>query len=90
VKGYAAVDALSLRDDAPAPVRDAATEALRAAVKAHRDAGRDVLVVPILLSFGGIEEKLKSRLAGLEYRMPSQGIAPDARLVEWVRAMLGR
>ena len=87
VKGYAAVDAISLRDDAPAPVRDAATEALRVLVKKHADAGRDVLVVPILLSYGGIEEKLKSRLSGLTYRLPSQGIAPDARLVEWVKAM---
>lgn len=86
VTGYDAVDVLSLRDDAPALVRDAATEALRATVKAHRDAGRDVLVVPILLSYGGIEEKLKSRLAGLEYRLPAQGIAPDARLVEWIKA----
>jgi sirohydrochlorin ferrochelatase len=87
VTGYAAVDVISLRDDAPAPIRDAATESLRAAVTAHRNAGRDVLIVPILLSFGGIEEKLKSRLAGLAYRMPAQGIAPDARLIEWVRAM---
>jgi sirohydrochlorin ferrochelatase len=86
VGGYAAVDVLSLRDDAPAPVRDKATSELRALVRRHRDAGREVLVVPVLLSYGGIETKLKSRLEGLEYRMPEQGIAPDARLVEWVKA----
>lgn len=82
--GYASVQAFSLRDDAPAAVRDAATAELRAAVSAARAAGRDVLIVPVLLSYGGIEQGLKERLEGLEYRMPSQGIAPDARLVDWV------
>ncbi len=84
VKGYASVDTTSLRDDAPAPVRDAATAELRALVTTHRAAGRDVLIVPVLLSYGGIEQGLKTRLEGLEYRIPAQGIAPDARLVTWV------
>ena len=84
VQGYASVDVLSLRDDAPAPVRDAATAQLRGKVTAARAAGRDVLIVPVLLSYGGIERGLKTRLEGLEYRLPAQGIAPDARLAEWV------
>jgi sirohydrochlorin ferrochelatase len=87
VKGYAAVDTISLRDDAPAPVRDAATAQLRDMVTRRRAEGRDVLIVPVLLSYGGIEKGLKTRLEGLEYRIPSQGVAPDARLVEWVKAM---
>lgn len=85
LKGYAAVETISLRDDAPAPVRNAATAELRAMVTKHRDAGRDVLIVPVLLSFGGIEKGLRERLEGLEYRIPSQGIAPDARLADWIR-----
>lgn len=85
VKGYASVDTISLRDDAPAPVRDAATAELRALVTKRRAEGRDVLIVPVLLSYGGIEKGLKTRLEGLEYRIPAQGIAPDARLVTWVQ-----
>lgn len=85
VAGYGAVSTVSLRDDAPTAVRNAATAELRALVASHRAAGRDVLIVPVLLSFGGIEAGLKTRLEGLEYRIPAQGIAPDARLVEWVR-----
>jgi len=84
VNGYASVDVLSLRDDAPAPVRDAATADLRGKVRAARAAGRDVLIVPVLLSYGGIERGLRTRLEGLEYRLPAQGIAPDARLAQWV------
>ena len=85
LKGYAAVDTISLRDDASPAVRNAATEELRALVTKHRAEGRDVLIVPVLLSFGGIEKGLRTRLEGLEYRIPSQGIAPDTRLIEWVR-----
>ncbi|MEX2273033.1 MAG: CbiX/SirB N-terminal domain-containing protein [Vicinamibacterales bacterium] len=90
VRGYASVDGVSLRDDAPAPVRNAATAALRALVTKRRAEGRDVLIVPVLLSYGGIEKGLKTRLEGLEYRIPAQGIAPDARLVEWVKTMAQR
>lgn len=89
VTGYASVDILSLRDDAPAPVRDAATAQLRAKVTAARGQGRDVVIVPVLLSYGGIERGLKARLEGLDYRLPAQGIAPDARLAEWVQAVSG-
>lgn len=89
VAGYASVDVLSLRDDAPAPVRDAATASLRAKVTAAHADGRDVLIVPVLMSYGGIERGLKTRLDGLDYRLPSQGIAPDARLAEWVLTISG-
>jgi hypothetical protein len=88
VAGYPSVDVISLRDDAPAPVRDAATAELRALVTKRRGEGREVLVVPVLLSFGGIERGLKTRLEGLDYRIPAQGIAPDARLAEWVKAVV--
>jgi sirohydrochlorin ferrochelatase len=85
--GYASVDVISLRDDAPAPVRGAATAKLRALVMKQRGEGREVLIVPVLLSYGGIEKGLKTRLEGLDYRIPAQGIAPDARLAEWVKAV---
>jgi len=90
LEGFASVDVFSLRDDAQAPVRDQATAELRAKVEDARAAGRDVLIVPVLLSYGGIERGLKTRLEGLEYRLPSQGIAPDARLSDWVIAAVGR
>jgi hypothetical protein len=88
VTGYASVDVISLRDDAPAPVRDAATAELRALVTTRRGEGREVLIVPVLLSYGGIEKGLKTRLEGLTYRIPAQGIAPDPRLAEWVKAVV--
>jgi sirohydrochlorin ferrochelatase len=84
---FANIDALTVRDDAPAPVREAATRELRALVEKRRAEGRRVLIVPVLLSYGGIEQGIRTRLEGLEYTMATRALAPDSRLVEWVRAM---
>ena len=84
---FGAIDYLTLRDDAPKPVRDQATAELRALVTKHIEAGRRVLIVPLLVSFGGIERGLRERLDGLAYALPAAGLVPDERLVEWVLAM---
>lgn len=84
--GFAAIESLTLRDDAPTPVRDAATTELRSLVTRHTAEGRRVLIVPLLVSFGGIEKGLRERLDGLEYTMASAGLVPDDRLIDWVLA----
>ncbi len=84
---FASIDALTVRDDAPAPIRDAATRELRALVEKQSGLGRRVIVIPVLLSYGGIESGIRKRLEGLSYQMPTKALAPDPRLVEWVRAM---
>jgi sirohydrochlorin ferrochelatase len=81
---YAAIEYLTLRDDADPPVRNAAAEQLRQKVVQVTQSGKTVLVVPLLLSYGGIENSLRKRLSGLTYRMPSQGLLPDTRIVTWV------
>ena len=43
-----------------------------------------VLILYVLLSFGGIEEGVKKRLDGLQYTMTSQALLPDERLTQWV------
>lgn len=83
---FASVDYLTVRDDAPAAIRDAATRELRGKVEAQRALGRRVLIVPHLLSFGGIERGLLKRLEGLEYTIAAQALMPDDRIVEWVVA----
>jgi sirohydrochlorin ferrochelatase len=76
------VEYLTVRDDAPQPVREKATAELRRAVEGA--AGGRVLIVPLLLAYGGIEEGIKKRLEGLEYTMSSQALLPDERLDRWV------
>ncbi len=81
---FAAVDYLTLRDDAPKPVKKQATVELRAVVAKHVGAGRRVLIVPLLISFGGIERGLRERLEGLPYAMADAALMPDDRLARWV------
>jgi sirohydrochlorin ferrochelatase len=84
---FASIDYLTLRDDAPKPTRDAATAELRALVTKRISEGRRVLIIPLLVSFGGIERGLRERLEGLAYTMPATALVPDERLVSWVLAM---
>lgn len=84
---FGSVDALTVKDDAPAPVRDAATREFRALVDRRTAEGRRVLIVPVLLSYGGIEAGIRTRLEGLTYVMSGKALAPDRRLVDWVKAM---
>ncbi|HEY8550814.1 MAG TPA: CbiX/SirB N-terminal domain-containing protein [Vicinamibacterales bacterium] len=85
---FASVDALTVRDDAPKPVRDAASAELRALVEKRAGEGRRVLIVPLLMSFGGIEQGIRARLEGLDYTMAPQGLMPDDRIATWVREMV--
>jgi sirohydrochlorin ferrochelatase len=89
LEAFASIDALTLRDDAPKPVRDRATTELRELVRRRSEDGRRVLVVPLLVSFGGIDRGLRERLEGLSYMMPNEALVPDDRLVTWVLTMAG-
>lgn len=87
LSAFASVDYLTVRDDAPKPMREKAAAELRAIVQQRIDEKQRVLIVPLLLSFGGVERGVKQRLEGLDYVMAPQGLMPDDRLVSWVRAM---
>ena len=86
---FSRIERLTVRDDAPAPVRDRATAELRAVVEDAVQEGKSVLIVPLLLSYGGIETGIRRRLEGLPYRMASQALLPDERLSEWVLMQAG-
>jgi sirohydrochlorin cobaltochelatase len=82
---FAAVEYMTVRDDAGPAMREAATAELRAKVSAQTAAGRRVLVVPHVMSFGGIEQGIRKRLDGLTYTMADQGLMPDPRVSAWLR-----
>ncbi|HWI19602.1 MAG TPA: CbiX/SirB N-terminal domain-containing protein [Vicinamibacterales bacterium] len=87
---YASVDYMTVRDDAGPAMREAATKELRDKVSAQVAQGRKVLIVPHLMSFGGIEQGVIKRLEGLEYTMTQQAIMPDGRIVQWVLASIAQ
>jgi hypothetical protein len=84
---YASIDYLTVRDDAPKPIWEKARTELREVVQKRTAEGRRVIVVPLLISFGGIEKGLRERLDGLTYTMATSGLMPDDRLAEWVLEM---
>jgi sirohydrochlorin ferrochelatase len=75
---------MTVRDDAPPPIRDQATAELRKLIEGIKAEKRRAIVVPLLLSYGGIEGVIKKRLEGLEYTIANQALLPDDRLIEWV------
>ena len=87
---YASIDYLTVRDDAPKPVWEKARAELRGVVEKRTAEGRRVIVVPLLVSFGGIEKGLRQRLDGLTYTMATSGLMPDDRLADWVLEMASK
>ena len=83
------IEYLTVRDDAPAPIRAQAAAQLRSVVERATSEGNQVLIVPLLLSYGGIEEGIKQRLQGLNYIMCRQALLPDERLARWVLLSAG-
>jgi sirohydrochlorin ferrochelatase len=80
---FRAAVGLTMRDDAPKPIREQATARLREAVQAASRQGR-ALVVPLLLAQGGVERKIPKLLAGLTYVYTGDALLPHERLVQWI------
>ena len=86
---FSRIEHLTVRDDAPDPVRSQAIAELRGVVEGAVQEGKSVLIVPLLLSYGGIEAGIRRRLEGLPYRMARQALLPDERLSQWVLMQAG-
>lgn len=83
-KGFRTAEALTHRNDAPKEVKAAAKAAFRQRVDV---AGRDgeTVVVPLLMSAGGIEKEVESDLEGLKFTF-GKPLAPHPNLQRWVEA----
>ena len=46
--------------------------------------------MPLLLSYGGIEKGIRTRLEGLDYVMAQRALVPDDRMAEWVKRSISR
>ena len=86
---FSRIERHTVRHDAPDPVRSQATAELRGVVEGAVREGKSVLIVPLLLSYGGIEVGIRRRLEGLPYRMARQALLPDERLSRWVLMQAG-
>jgi sirohydrochlorin ferrochelatase len=77
-----------VRDDAPARVREEAVARVRELIQLqHQLTGRDVVVVPVLISTGRVStEKLPNDLKGLPISYTEEGLLPHAGMARWVEA----
>jgi sirohydrochlorin ferrochelatase len=77
-----------VRDDAPPPVRAEAVARVRELIQLqHQLTGRDVVVVPVLISTGRVStEKLPRDLAGLPMSYTDEGLLPHPGMARWVQA----
>lgn len=75
-----------LRDDAAAPVRQAAVDSARAAILALRaDAADSVTVMPVLISSGRLGiVTIPSDLAGLPIRYVPAALTPSPAMARWI------
>ena len=82
--GFRQVKVLTHRNDAPATVKAEARAAFRREVG---DAARqgEVVVVPLLLSAGGVEAEVEGDLRGLAYRF-APPLMPHPNIARWVEA----
>jgi sirohydrochlorin cobaltochelatase len=76
---------VTVRDDADKVIYEQAKENLRGLV---RQAGKqgDVIVVPLLLSKGGVEQGIVKRLEGLTYKWSGNTLLPDSRFEQFISA----
>lgn len=86
---FARVEHQTLRDDADPDVRARAAAELRSRVEAATSEEKTVVIVPLLLSYGGIEAGIRKRLEGLDYTLATAGLLPDPRLADWVAQSAG-
>lgn len=75
--------AITVRDDADKAIYEQARENLRNLVVQGSKQGR-VLVVPLFLSAGGAEQKIKTRLEGLDYSWNGKTLLPDEKISDFI------
>ncbi|HEU5208957.1 MAG TPA: hypothetical protein VFU06_06050, partial [Longimicrobiales bacterium] len=86
--GFRDVKVGLVRDDAPAPVRAEAVRHVREIIELqHELTGRDVIVIPALISTGSVSrEKFPADLAGLPVVYTGEALLPHPGLAKWIEA----
>ena len=86
--GFRDVRVELVRDDAPAPVRAEAVRRVRELIELqHLMTGKDVIVVPVLVSKGSVSrDKVPSDIAGTRSVYAGEPLLPHAAMTQWVEA----
>lgn len=79
------IEYLTLRDDALKEVYNKAKLEFRNLVKEANIEEGKALIVPVLLSNGGVEKRLQKRLDGLEYVYNNKTLLPDRKITKFIQ-----
>ena len=84
--GFRDVRVELVRDDAPAPVRAEAVRRIRDLIELqHLATGREVVVVPVLISSGSISRsKVPGDIAGTPSRYSGEPLLPHQAMARWI------
>lgn len=80
--GFKDVKVISIRDDIDEPLKSEIEEDLRESIKTTIKRKREVLLLPLLLSTNGIQDRILKRVEGLNVVWDGQALAPDLRLAK--------
>jgi hypothetical protein len=83
---FRSAEGITLRDDATNEVRSQAIETLRNRVAEINKAGGKVIIIPLLIAPGGIENKIGIALKGQVYTLNGKVLLPDHRISQWIRS----
>lgn len=81
--GFKEAEVATWRSDAPKEIRDKAIQELRTMVQTSGKEGA-VIVVPHLLSSGGVEEEIVDALKGLSYVFNGKTLLPHSNITRWL------
>ncbi len=76
------------RSDAPKDVRDKAVQGLRTMVQSVQDG--KVIVIPHLLSSGGVEGEIVDALKGLTYFYTGKPLLPHTNITRWLETQVAK
>ncbi len=86
-KAFRAILSVTVRDDAPEPIYEQAKQHLRALVRQLSTFG-EVIVIPLLISQGGVEHRILERLEGLEFRWNGKTILPSEEMIRFLESRI--
>jgi sirohydrochlorin ferrochelatase len=78
------IQVLSIQDDAIPDVRAANKAQLRDMIKEASDQGREVIIVPMILTRGGFHARLQKDLEGLNYEFANRGLIEHPAFQDWI------
>lgn len=85
---FADVHAINLQDDSFKDTRAANVKTLRSIAEGAAVQGHRVLIVGFLVGTAGIQPKIESDLAGLDFKFNGKGMSQNPRFASWVKQMV--